>query len=172
MDTTDISIPDEAEQTDGAAQPPAQGSYMELEVSIEEIGPIHPAMEVVPQDSGEVTFQVVKGGTKHGGDMLIDSRGYTYNISWKRTRKVYWWCTIQRKDPRCAATVIQEDDTLFGGPHPGEAGVADRLKAQVKRLVQEDILTSAMKVVENHRERRTNISLTPRPKVEKGGHVF
>ena len=75
MDTTDISIPNEAEQTDDAAQPPAQGSYMELEVSIEEICPIHPAMEVVPQDSGEVTFQVVKGGTKRGGDMLIDSRG-------------------------------------------------------------------------------------------------
>ena len=53
MDTTDISIPDEEEQADDAAQPPAQGSYMELEVSIEEIRPLHPAMEVVPQDSAE-----------------------------------------------------------------------------------------------------------------------
>ena len=131
MDTTDISIPDEAEQTDDAAQPPAHGSYMELEVSIEEIRPIHPAMEVIPQDSGEVTFQVVKGGTKRGGDMLIDSRGYTYNISRKRTRKVYWWCTIRCKDRRCAATVIQEDDTFSLGvhdhDHPGEVGAADRL---------------------------------------------
>ena len=152
---TDISIPDEEEQADDAAHPPAQGSYMELEVSIEEIRPLHPAMEVVPQDSGEVTFQVVKGGTKRGGDMLVDSRGYTYNICRKRTRKMYWWCTIRRKDHRCPVTVQQGDETFSLGvhdhDHPGEVGVADRLKAQVKvkRLVQEDILTSAMKVVEN-----------------------
>ena len=55
--------------------------------------------------SFETSYEVVKGGTKRGKDLLVDSQRYTYYQRKARCEyKVQWECTVHSKHTRCYAT--------------------------------------------------------------------
>ena len=66
-------------------------------------------------------FPVVKGGSVHGTDLLVDSDGYRYSLKDHTQRlsiqlaqgeglKAVWKCTVRKKNVMCHAKVFQEGD--------------------------------------------------------------
>ncbi|XP_052260472.1 uncharacterized protein LOC127864668 [Dreissena polymorpha] len=64
-----------------------------------------PNRNVIPD--GPVTYEVVEGATRKGGQMLLGSDGYTYVV--KRSNPVtcfvYWVCNVRSKAKHCSAWV-------------------------------------------------------------------
>ena len=112
-----------------------------------------------PEDfsaSFEISYEVVKGGTKRGKDLLVDSQGYTYNQRKARCEyKVQWECTVGSKHTRCYATVKQFNYTFTRGNkdhcHPPEKGTLIRAKisSAAKQLGVKEVFTSAGNTVQD-----------------------
>ena len=99
----------------------------------------------------QITFEVIKEGTKRTKEKLTDSRGYSYNV--KRRRKnneiTDWQCTIRPKENPCRATVIQKRTEYILGkqPHnhaaqPGVVVVA-KVTSTMKTKAQENLFKPA-----------------------------
>ena len=62
-------------------------------------------------DASEVSFSIIQGGTQRGGQLLVDSHGYTYNKKSMRKNTAYtvWRCTVRARPQRagCRAVVKQ-----------------------------------------------------------------
>ena len=54
-----------------------------------------------------VTYEIVKGGTAKGKDMLVESIGFAYTQKIARANSVTWWCSKRSKSHRCPAKVFQ-----------------------------------------------------------------
>jgi len=52
-----------------------------------------------------VTYEIVKGGTAKGKDMLVESIGFAYTQKIARANSVTWWCSKRSKSHRCPAKV-------------------------------------------------------------------
>ena len=64
---------------------------------------------VAVEEVNAVTYQVVEQGTKRKRPMLIDSRGFTYNIHYLITNGIRWQCTSRPKEGPCKVTITQRN---------------------------------------------------------------
>lgn len=71
-----------------------------------------PAPQAIVEDQ-PITYEIIKGGTVKGGDLLADNQGYTYSLSRRRPRVTTWTCSNRGK--KCAATVRQIGSTFQPG---------------------------------------------------------
>ncbi|KAJ8026077.1 hypothetical protein HOLleu_33813 [Holothuria leucospilota] len=93
-----------------------------------------------------VTYEVVACGTKRGRELLVDNRGYTFNVKRRWTNATDWQCTVRQKNSRCPATVVQHQRFEFTAghqrhshpAHPGSATVA-KVRASVKERAKEHL---------------------------------
>ena len=80
--------------------------------------------QAVGEANEDVTYTVVKGGSSHRRDILIDSRGYIYCSRPSRPsrkapdNKTNWRCSVRSKKCMCFATVVGVDDHY----EPGSIG--------------------------------------------------
>ena len=62
-----------------------------------------------------IMFQIIKGGTTRGGDLLVTNVGYHYTGKTdKRPGRSKRWCCINRSRG-CKATVIEQQGTFNPG---------------------------------------------------------
>lgn len=71
-----------------------------------------PAPQALLADQS-VTYEIIKGGTVKGRDLLADNQGYTYSLSQRRPHVTTWTCNNRGKG--CAATVRQTGQTYKPG---------------------------------------------------------
>ncbi|WAQ93562.1 ZN415-like protein, partial [Mya arenaria] len=75
-----------------------------------------------------VTYEILKGGTRRGGDRLIDSLGFMYNLKRSGSQKshyskkdvTYWWCAVRNNKLRCPAVVVQKGKSFMRGKRKHE----------------------------------------------------
>ena len=122
------------------------------ESSIQDVTP-HPEQHNI---TFEVTYQIVKGGTKRGKDKLVDSSGFTYNQRKSRNPEYRqdWECTVRSKVCRCSATVRQMGTTFTRGPrdhiHQPEKGalLRSQISAEAKVQAAQDVFKSAGAIIQ------------------------
>ncbi|XP_053384651.1 uncharacterized protein LOC123549348 [Mercenaria mercenaria] len=105
-------------------------------------------------DDAPVTFNVVEGGTKRGGQKLVSSDGYTYTRRNVKEGRVYWTCSIRNRNFKCMASVKQYGDlftpSLNGHQHPAVPGALKKvtIAAKVKQVARENVFRPAGEIVE------------------------
>ena len=91
-----------------------------------------PSRDVIADLGAPVTYHLVEEGTKRGRAMLVDSLGFTYNVSAKRSYATYWQCTVRPKGNPCKASVVERDGAFQAGKnshnHTAEVGAATARK--------------------------------------------
>lgn len=101
----------------------------------------------------EEPFQLVEEGTKRRRTKLVDSLGYNYNVTSKRSYATYWQCTHRPKGNACRASVVQRDGTFKAGNaghnHPAKAGTlrATKIIKAVKARALEEMSKPASAIV-------------------------
>lgn len=111
---------------------------------------------VLPVD-GPVVYEVIKGGSQKGKDLLVDNRGHSYNIKHVSTRTTFWVCSVRNKNERCPAQISQRGQNFVAGKvahsHPSKPGIdvqAKIVKALKEKVVQrENCFASSGKLVES-----------------------
>ena len=88
--------------------------------------------DITLQDQA-TTFHIVTAGSKKGGDLLVDSLGFTYTKKFSGKTTTSWMCSA-RGSRKCFATVSQWGDAFVRGKrhrhnHPGDPGALLRCKA-------------------------------------------
>ncbi|RMX55459.1 hypothetical protein pdam_00024764 [Pocillopora damicornis] len=53
-----------------------------------------------------LSLNIVREGSQRKKARLIDSQGFTYNVSSRRPYATYWQCTVRPKGNYCKASVI------------------------------------------------------------------
>ncbi|XP_052807919.1 uncharacterized protein LOC128236834 [Mya arenaria] len=84
--------------------------------------------EVFEDSDHGVTYEILKGGTRRGGDRLIDSLGFMYNLKRSGSQKshyskkdvTYWWCAVRNNKLRCPAVVVQKGKSFMRGKRKHE----------------------------------------------------
>ncbi|KAJ8037002.1 hypothetical protein HOLleu_17701 [Holothuria leucospilota] len=112
------------------------------------------AVNPQPRTTSTVTYEVVASGTKRGRELLVDNRGYTFNVKRRRTNATDWQCTVRQKNSRCPATVVQRQRSEFTAghqrhshpAHPGSATVT-KVRASVKERAKEHLFKSSAAIV-------------------------
>ena len=97
-------------------------------------------------------YEVVKGGTQMGKDLLICTHGFSYTKKEVRKTSTTWICSSRRKF-KCKATVIEKEETFSRGPnhhnHPCDPGISLRVKTRTlsKEAASSNMYKSASKIV-------------------------
>lgn len=133
VESTDLQAPEQmlsvnpgtpvAESTEGDSKEfnvdePIQNTCLpSVEVSVTEGIIPDTIMEDEP-----VTYELVQGGTRRGGDLLVDTRGFTYTKKRPSKASTTWWCTIRSKTNLCHATVIEREGRYRRGQTHNHAG--------------------------------------------------
>ncbi|XP_068210121.1 uncharacterized protein [Palaemon carinicauda] len=98
------------------------------------------------------TYQLIEGGNKKGGHLLVDSVGYTYSKKRQSSVSIMWSCRIGKK---CQATVRQPIGTqdFIRGPkphnHTGTPGAAlkSKIRAQVRAAARQDLFSYSSAII-------------------------
>ena len=80
-----------------------------------------------------ISFEIVEGGLKKGGDIVVDTCGFTYARTFVGKTTTTWICSA-RGSKKCFSTVNQRGTTFTKGKrhahnHPAETGALLRCKA-------------------------------------------
>lgn len=122
-----------------------------------------PAPEAEPLDNLEslpvevlldipTTYQLIEGGNKKGGQLLVDSVGYTYSKKRVSSVSIMWSCRTGKK---CQATVRQPIGTqeFIRGPKPHNhssipgAAIKSKIRAQVRAAARQDLFSYSSTIV-------------------------
>ena len=64
-------------------------------------------------------YTMIEGGTRRGGNLLVDSDGFTYVVKGKPGPTCTpWRCSVRGKTRKCPASVKQVGHTFTPGLHP------------------------------------------------------
>ena len=103
-----------------------------------------------------VEFNVIRGGTERGADLLVDNRGfqYTRKVDKRRPNNRVWRCAYRSKTLTCRAQVTEVNGAFVPGanlycchPLPGRAKAAE-IKKEVKAADCKRVFDSAPEIVE------------------------
>ena len=73
--------------------------------------------DVEVQDIIDLTYELVASGNQRKGDLLTDSRGYTYTKKVdNRSSTVHWKCTHKNRPLLCKAGVVERNDGYVRTP--------------------------------------------------------
>ena len=110
-------------------------------VAVQEVSLLEEPIPTVLLDDGPVNYRLVEGGSRKGGNLVVDSSGFTYFKRRETIRNTTWLCSLNRsKVHPCYANLAQPIGTeIFNrGPHshthPGDPATAVRAttRAEVK----------------------------------------
>ena len=101
-----------------------------------------------------LSFHIVREGSQRKKARLIDSQGFTYNVSSRQHYATYWQCTVRQKGNYCKASVIERDGrfTPGGNAHnhttqPG-ALLASQIVKEVKNKATAEKFKPASAIIE------------------------
>ena len=119
----------------------------------QEVSALEPA--ALPDDLLQdvpLTFEILQGASRRGGDLLSDSHGFLYNKRRVTGVATTWICT-SRTSIKCYATVSQRGDNFTRGPkahhHPAdpESATTHKVHALVKKTARSELYKTAGSVV-------------------------
>ncbi|XP_035663387.1 uncharacterized protein LOC118407075 [Branchiostoma floridae] len=171
-ETMDLSLGDGLPGGSGAEEE-MEAPEDEAEVPREPTSPI-PMPRVVLEDSigdlsveedlpvgaeRDVTFSLVKKGTKRGADKLTDSLGFAYTVRKRKVTVTYWECEKRPKDKsfRCNASVIERPpgsgvyrrgDNEHNHPPVVNCETNIKIQAEVRAKAVADVFKSAHSIVQ------------------------
>ncbi|XP_060595612.1 uncharacterized protein LOC132749732 [Ruditapes philippinarum] len=105
--------------------------------------------DIIIEDSGEVTYEVVESGSNRGCKKLVSSDGFSFCVKSRKDQE-----SRRNKNMTCKATVSQRDELFIAGKfehcHPADSSLTKKVKLRknVKQAGKENIFTSATKVVD------------------------
>jgi hypothetical protein len=106
----------------------------------------------------ETCYEVVKGGSKRGKDLLVDSLGHCYNVKRSLKGSTHWQCSHRPPGDRCSAIIIQHisSSTFKTGRqhnHSGTIGVDVAVKTakRIKDLASTNLFKPASAIVDEVR---------------------
>ena len=145
------------------------GSY-EVPLAVEESS----LADVTPHPEGhstfEVTYKIVKGGTKRGRDKLIDSHGFSYNQRRRKSEyQVDWECTVRSKHTRCHASVRQRGHYFTRGKHqhchqPDKGAlIKTKVSTEAKKLAVADVFKPAGLIIQDLLTEHRQDTFLPKP---------
>ena len=113
-----------------------------------------PTPDMDTTDEDLPLFKIVIGGSKKGGDILVN-HGYTYNKDGKPNSKgdQRWKCSVRTKKLNCLASVTQRGDTFTTGKHqhicsPKDAAIPTaNIRAQIRTQGKERPFASGATIV-------------------------
>ena len=80
-----------------------------------------------------VEYELITGGSRRGGDLLVDNQGFAYGKKRTTASSTTWICSVRGKN-KCLASVRQQGDFFTRGPnphtHPSDSGVTLRTKVR------------------------------------------
>ena len=57
-------------------------------------------LPAVQPEEGPITYEIIESWSQKGKDLLVDNRGYSFNVKWKTKSTVFWVCFVWNQ--RCA----------------------------------------------------------------------
>ena len=113
-----------------------------------------PTPDMDTKDEDLPLFKIVIGGSKKGGDILVN-HGYTYNKDGKPNSKgnQRWKCSVRNKKLNCLASVTQRGDTFTTGKHQHICSPKDpaipttNIRAQIRTQGKERPFASGAMIV-------------------------
>lgn len=124
----DIDVQDELANSFKVSLP--NGEVLQVtEMSLEE----DEIPDIIMQNQ-ETKYEIIKGGSHKGNDLLADSCGFTYVKKRVSNVATTWICSVRCKTARCSASVSPQKETFTRGSHDhnhaGDPGASLRLRAR------------------------------------------
>ena len=115
-DTAAIHLPQRSSALARTVNPSLESFDVPEPVEESSIGEEEPEASVHVGD--EETYELVAKSSQRMKDKLVDSLGYSYNVSRRRGTTVCWQCTVRNKVHKCKATVIERMGLFTARMHP------------------------------------------------------
>ena len=74
----------------------------------------------------EMQFTIIEGGTRRGGQLLVDDYGYSYTLGNRTKKHTLWRCSVRSAALHCYTTVKQIGDSFtlsHNHAHAGQLGL-------------------------------------------------